>query len=88
MTFSQMKEELELREGQVRVNLVEEMILNPDALHCPWHPKAMDGWRRYRLEYGYECSCPEGVVYLPPNIDAQALEDWINARIRVHEVNT
>ena len=83
MTFSQMKEELTLSgKSSVYVSAVEEMILNPDALHCNWHPKAMDGWRRYRLEYGFECSCPEGTIYLPPDVDVRELEDWIDKKIQ------
>lgn len=40
-------------------------------------PPSMEGWRCYRIEYGHECSCPEGLVFLPPDVDPQRLEDWL-----------
>ena len=52
-----------------RPELTEEMILNYDAL-----PPSLAGWRRFRIEYGFECSCPEGLIYLPPNADPDAIE--------------
>ena len=36
---------------QGAISFTEEMILNYDAL-----PEKMYGWRRYRIEYGFECS--------------------------------
>jgi hypothetical protein len=48
------------------------MILNEDYL-----PGTMRGWRRYRIEYGFECGCPEGAVYLPPHVDAGELEELL-----------
>ena len=53
--------------------LVEEFILNPDYIH-EW-----PGVRRYRLEYGFECSCPEGLLYLPAEVDAQWAEEVLAA---------
>lgn len=50
-------------------SLTEEMVLNYDFL-----PKAMHGWRRYRIEYGFECSCPEGTIWLPPDVDSDEVE--------------
>lgn len=38
----------------------EEMIMNDDIL---------SGWRRFRIEYGFECSCPEGVIYIKDGPD-------------------
>jgi hypothetical protein len=58
--------------GKCRPSLTEEMILNEDYL-----PGTMKGWRRYRIEYGFECSCPEGVVYLPPHVNADEFEDLL-----------
>lgn len=54
-------------------SLVEECIQNYDAL-----PPSLKGWRRYRIEYGFECSCPEGIIYLPPHVDADIIEDLLN----------
>lgn len=53
-------------------SLTEEMILNYDAL-----PPSLKGWRRFRIEYGFECGCPEGLIYLPPNVDPDKLEEMI-----------
>ena len=49
-------------------HLTEEVIMRDDRM-C--HIK---GWRRYRIEYGFECGCPEGAVYLPADADADQLE--------------
>lgn len=38
----------------------EEMLMNDIIL---------PGWRRFRIEYGYECSCPEGVIYMKDGPD-------------------
>lgn len=41
----------------------------------------LQGWRRYRFEYGFECGCPEGVIYLPENFDTEIVEktlrEWL-----------
>lgn len=61
------------------VSLTEEFILNWEGL-----PKYMEteGWRRYRIEYGFECSCPEGIVYLPSNVNPDDIENIIGSRFR------
>jgi hypothetical protein len=51
---------------------VEEMVVNPSAL-----PPKLRGWRLYRIEYGFECSCPEGLVYLPARVDPERLEELL-----------
>lgn len=56
-----------------RPSLTEEMIMNYSAL-----PPSLKGWRRYRIEYGFECSCPEETIYLPPWVDADRIEDILN----------
>lgn len=62
-----------------RPSLTEEMILRED-----WLPGSMAGWRRYRIEYGFECSCPEGLVYLPPDNNALlAFERFLRKWCRV-----
>lgn len=58
-------------------HLVEEFILNPKAL-----PPSLANWRVYRIEYGFECSCPEGWIYLPPNCDSQLIEDLLNSKTK------
>ena len=55
--------------GSPNISLVEEMILNSD-----WLPGSMKDWRRYRIEYGFECSCPEGLIYLPPKVSPDYIE--------------
>ncbi len=54
-------------------SLVEQMILNPDAL-----PPSLKDWRCYRIEYGFECSCPEGLIYLPHHVDSDEIEKLLN----------
>ena len=58
---------------ETRPSLTEEMIQNYDAL-----PPSLYGWRRYRIEYGFECGCPEGTIYLPPDADPDIIEEQLN----------
>lgn len=60
--------------GQGYIDFTEEMIMNYDML-----PAYMKGWRRYRIEYGFECGCPEGLIYLPPHIDINDLDKLLNS---------
>ena len=59
--------------GSIKPRLTEEFILRYDYL-----PGGMKGWRRYRIEYGFECSCPEGIIYLPPQVDPDEVELLLN----------
>lgn len=61
---------------KTRPSLVEECIMNYDAL-----PPSLNGWRRYRIEYGFECSCPEGLIYLPPGANMEIIEDILNGEL-------
>lgn len=66
------------------VSLVEEMIMNPDAVpNC----HGMRGWRHYRVEYGFECGCPEGVIWLPPDVSCHDLEKLLSKYQRQWEPN-
>lgn len=58
--------------------LVEQAVLSPYLLECPHHPKAMKGWRCYRIEYDFECLCPDGEIWLPSNVDSGRVEDYLN----------
>ena len=58
------------------VSLTEEAIMNYDVL-----PESMKDFRRYRIEYGFECSCPEQTIYLPKMMDCDLIEDLINENI-------
>ena len=49
--------------------LTEEFILNEEHMGA-CGPR----WRRFRIEYGFECGCPEGVIYTPPEVDPEWLE--------------
>jgi len=51
--------------------LTEEVIMNYDAL-----PKALNGWKMYRVEYGgFNESCiMEKMIYLPPFADPHDIE--------------
>lgn len=51
--------------------------------HTEYHPDATEeivhyddeyggilrGWRRFRIEYGFECACPEGTIYIKDGED-------------------
>lgn len=56
-----------------RPSLTGEAILNYDAL-----PPSLKGWMRYRIEYGFECACPEETIYLPPWVDPDEIEAILN----------
>jgi len=62
-----------------RISLVEEFILNETALP-PYMRSAKRhlGWRAYRMEYGFECGCPEGRIWLPPWVDSEKFEAYLN----------
>ena len=64
-----------------RLSLTEEMVQNEDAMGM------LKGWRRFRIEYGFECSCPEGVIYVPPEIDPARLEEVLCAITRISPVS-
>jgi hypothetical protein len=51
---------------KVSVSATEEMIMNYSAL-----PPELDGWRRFRLEYGghAEACFKEQTIYTPPRSD-------------------
>ena len=60
--------------AETQPSLVEEAILNYDAM-----PPSLKGWRRYRIEYGFECGCPEGLIYLPPWVDPDKIEELLTS---------
>ena len=47
-----------------------------------WPNEDTKGLRRFRIEYGFECSCPEGLIYLPDDVDPDMVEDWLNSIIK------
>jgi hypothetical protein len=48
----------------------EEMIQNySDENTTDSYGTVLPGWRRFRIEYGFECSCPEGTVYIKDGPD-------------------
>ncbi len=57
-------------------SLVEESV------HLEYLPPSLRGWRRYRIEYGFECACPEGLIYLPASVDPDDVEKMINTQRR------
>lgn len=57
-------------------SLTEEMILNQH-----WMGK-IKGWRRYRIEYGFEDDTPEGTIYLPPDINSDIFENFLKDLIK------
>ncbi len=61
--------------ASIQPSLTEEMIARSDFL-----PDAMEGWRAYRIEYGFEGSCPEGIIYLPPYVNPIEIERILNLK--------
>lgn len=57
------------------VDFTEEMILNENF------QKMFPGLRMFRIEYGFECSCPEGIIYLPKEVDPDFVEEFLNKYI-------
>lgn len=58
----------------MRPSLVEMMVMNEEPIQgCGQHGDRR-GWRMYRIEYGFECSCPEGVIFLPPGVSPEKVE--------------
>tara|TARA_Y100000310_G_C20310277_1_gene635921 strand:+ start:442 stop:636 length:195 start_codon:yes stop_codon:yes gene_type:complete len=53
-------------------SLTEELIMNYDFL-----PPHMQEYRRFRIEYGFQDASPEGLIYLPPNVDPREVEKLI-----------
>ena len=60
-----------------QVSIVEQMVMNTDHL-----PQDMKEWRCYRIEYGFEDSSPEGLVWLPPEADANLFEQGLNRALK------
>lgn len=46
-------------------SLTEEMIQN----YSDDYGGILPGWRRFRIEYGFECSCPEVTIYIQDGPD-------------------
>ena len=67
--------------GSIRPSFTEQMVMNYDRL-----PGGMKGWRMFRIEYGFECSCPEGIIWLPPNITWDEI-DSIERLLRMEAVD-
>lgn len=62
---------------QSRPSLVEVIIMRPEGL-----PPSLRDWRAFRIEYGFECSCPEGWIYLPPGADQKVIERELNVHVK------
>ncbi len=65
---------------KIQISLVEQAIMNEDFLH------ELKGWRCYRIEYVHEGSDPEGIIYLPPDINPDAAERVIKALIEGKQI--
>jgi hypothetical protein len=57
------------------ISLTEEMIMNDS------HMGILKDWRRYRIEYEFEGSSPEGIIYLPQYVDPDKLEQLLRELI-------
>jgi len=56
--------------------LVEQAVMNP-----PEGP--LCHWRMFRIEYGFECGCPEGTIWLPAHTDPEYIEGVLRAEQEV-----
>ena len=65
--LSRESEQIPAHSHSVSVHIVEAIVFNP-----PDGP--LREWRCYRIEYGHECSCPEGTIWLPPECDVEDAE--------------
>lgn len=54
------------------------MILNKQWREDVLDRSGMSEWRRYRIEYSFEGSGPEGIIYLPADINSRAIEAYLN----------
>lgn len=55
----------------MRISLTEEIVQNQPK--C-WLSHDQGPYRLFRIEYGFECSCPEGYIWTPITIDPGKLE--------------
>lgn len=69
------------------ISLTEQAVMNPKYNECEAHEHWTLGWRCYRIEYGFECSCPEGIIWLPPDIDPDQFENLLNGLCQTWEAN-
>lgn len=63
-------------------SLIEEGVMRYPT--CGTHGIA--NLRRYRIEIGHECGCPEGIIWLPIEVDSEAVEAFLDLLCRVDEV--
>ena len=59
------------------ISLTEQLIMNENFL-----PEHMSDMRAYRIEYGFEDSSPEGIIYLPSDINPELIEHILNKNWR------
>lgn len=62
------------------LSLTENGVMQPPE--CATHGSPMHDWRNFRIEYGFECSCPEGIIWAPKHIDPDALERALAKALR------
>ena len=43
----------------------------------------LKGYRMYRIEYGFECSCPEGIIWLPGTVDPRVVEKMLRRLVKI-----
>ena len=67
-------------EPPAELSLTEQGVLNPPE--CSTHGTPMHDWRMFRIEYGFECACPEGSIWAPKHIDPDTLERAIAEALR------
>lgn len=56
-------------------SFVQEILMRPLGCHMP------EQVIRVRVEYGFECGCPEGILYFPGDADWDKI-DQVEALLR------
>ena len=62
----------------MHISLTEQMVQNPHVCHR--HPAEV--WRMFRIEYGFECGCPEGTIWTPIGVDPDKLEEALREALK------
>ena len=62
-------------------SLYEQQVLTSrDLCH-------LNGWRHFRIEYCHGGACPEGNIWLPSNVEPEAIETLLNNVIEELEIS-
>lgn len=63
----------------ISISLTEQAVLNPPF--CDLH-QGVGKFRFFRIEYGFECGCPEGGIWLPPTVNPDLVEGILDHLVK------